>query len=92
MSTIFYFVILIVIFVIYVKLNKSGLTNKPSNEEVDNIISDIINNKAMFETNSKYQNTKYKFEWLDVVLFEELRQLSMKNRLNPDSIRSLILS
>jgi hypothetical protein len=85
------FILFIIIFFQFLfKSNAEGLSNKPSGREKELIIAEILDNKHLFK-NGRYEKAKARLAWLDVITFEELRMLEMKNNLTASEI-NLILS
>lgn len=62
-------------------LSKQGFSDKQAKE--------IYDNKEMFKPDGKYKTAKYKINWLDPVIYTDLRNLYRKNQFSIKKIKSI---
>lgn len=80
---------IVIIFYLSVKeCKKQGLHSRPSSEEAAKLSKEIIQNKEYFSDRTYYE-AREKMDWLDPVTYEDIRNLSIKNNLNYESIQKV---
>lgn len=86
------FIIVICCILIFVIFNKDTecLSSRPSENSRAKMAQQILNNKDMFNTGKNQRYTlpdiKEKMSWIDAITYEDLRKLSMENKLNMQNI------
>lgn len=80
------YIIVVIILLIHVNTSKEGLTNKPSNEQIKHMSSDILNNKYLFNSQSNFYSARNKISWIDPVIYEQIRMMKEINRENLSSV------
>jgi hypothetical protein len=82
------FVIALLVFCICRMNNKREyLTNKPTTEQTEDIYNEVVKNKEYFKENN-YNTVKAKFDWIDPVLYEDVRILHLNGKLTKNNLVS----
>ncbi len=80
------FVLLIVLLVLLIcKTRTEGLVSKPTDAEKEKLSELILKNRELFD-NKDLPTAKRKFNWLDPVIYEDLRKLARANMLSREYI------
>jgi hypothetical protein len=83
--------ILVIVIVVYFlcKCRTEGLTNKPSKEQKQYMLNQMLNHKELFSTS--LENTKNKLPWVDAVVYEDVRSLIYKNRFDKNNLGNIFM-
>lgn len=87
MTVILILLILILIYFLYKK--KEKFTNNISNENKNKIVHEIINNLDKFN-NQNLDILKKEYEWIDPIIYEDIKQSLRNKHLNIESLTNKI--
>lgn len=79
--------ILIVLIMIVLSGKKEGLTTKPDDRSRHVMAETIVHNRSLFTgKNPNFNRAKRHFDWMDPVLYEDVRNLSRNGKLDKDNV------
>ena len=80
--------IALLLILILFKNNKECLATRPKDDMIPKMTQDIIENEGMFT--GGIELVKKKLPWVDPVLYEDVRHLSIKKNINTDTVSRLL--
>ena len=77
--------ILIIIILLYFFINKKEKFTNLSNDTKHKIINSILENKNHI-INNKLEFLRNKYDWIDPIIYEDIKQLNRNNKLNKENL------
>ena len=84
-----FLILLFLIFKLFNNFHYEGLTSRPNIKQLDGMINDVINNKDIF-SNGNVSNAKKQISWMDVIVFEDVRNLIRTNTFNKNNVSKIL--
>lgn len=68
-----------------------GLSSKPNKKQIKNMTKQVLDNKIIFKNEGfTMLDAKNRMKWMDVIVYEDLRELSKKNKMTDEHIITVI--
>lgn len=83
----FFILVLVIILCRYRAITREGFTSKPTPNEALKYGGEILTNKNLLRVG--FQESKNAMPWMDAIVYEEARQLELKNNLNNRTVNML---
>ena len=80
--------IVLLLILLLVKNNRECLVSRPKSDMIPKMTQDIIQNEGMFT--GGIELVKQKLPWVDPVLYEDVRNLSIKKNINANTVSNLL--
>jgi hypothetical protein len=87
MSNIKILIVLLVIYFLYYEFQIENMNARPSALMKSNYINLILNNPHLFKN---YGHAYNRFNWMDAVLYEDIRHLILNNKLTKNELEKIM--